>query len=267
MTFNFSTFLFQIVNFLVLLYILRRFVYVPLYRVMDARRAAIASAQEQAQRALEEASALRAQVQQERDAIQHERALMLEESRSAIASERERAASAARESTEQQRAAFERELAEAQRRAVDEVSQELSSMAVGLVERLLQQIADVTLHEQLCRRLAEVVECDSPSDRPRWQTLAPDDEPMLDAARRVDPAVLERLGAALRPQGERPIAVVVRVDPGLIAGARLRHGGRVWDASLAGLLQTMRNGPREDSPFGIPDISGATKPAAPPGQR
>src|SRR5581483_11699946 len=116
MSFSLPTFLFQLVNFLVLLYILRRFVYAPLYRMIDERRAAIARATEQAQEAEREAQAVRAEVLKERDAIERERARMIEEARAAMVEERQRAEAASAEEGAREQARLERELAEMRQR-------------------------------------------------------------------------------------------------------------------------------------------------------
>jgi F-type H+-transporting ATPase subunit b len=265
-SFSLSTFLFQVANFLVLLFILRRFVYVPLYRMIDARRAAIASAQEQAERAREEATVLQAQAQTERDAIERERALMIEDARKAIAAERERAEAAALESADAQRVALERDLADARRRATEELGEELSTMAIGVVERLLRQIADVTLHEQLCRHLAEALESGTKQDRPGWSVLHGREEPVLEAAKAVEPAMLQRLAEAVDAHIGRSAQIVVRIDPGLLAGARLRLGGRIWDSSLAGWLTAIRNEPGEDIALGIPTTGTPPEPPRTSGQ-
>ncbi len=63
MTFNVWTFLFEIVNFVVLAYILHRILYRPLRAAIDQRRAVLAKTQSDAEAARAQAVAMQEQLQ------------------------------------------------------------------------------------------------------------------------------------------------------------------------------------------------------------
>jgi F-type H+-transporting ATPase subunit b len=240
MAFSWSTFLFQVVNFLVLLYILRRFVYIPLFRMIDERRAAIAGAQEATEEARTEAEATRQQLAEERDAIAQERLRMIEEAQTAIAAERARAAEEAGAGAEQRRVELTRELEEMRRRAESDMMDDLLLMAVSVVERLLHQIADVSLHEQLCRHLVDTLHNPSTTRQSAGPLSASAGTGTLEVAQDVDDAMVDRITDALGAQAGHKVPVTVVANPQLIAGVRLQAGGYLWDSSLAGLLDHAR---------------------------
>jgi F-type H+-transporting ATPase subunit delta len=63
----------------------------------------------------------------------------------------------------------------------------------------------------------------------------------IEAAREPDPATLGRIAEAWRKSsGSRRVAASVRVEPGLIAGYRLRAGSIRIDYSIAGRLERLR---------------------------
>jgi F-type H+-transporting ATPase subunit b len=240
MAFSWSTFLFQVVNFLVLLYILRRFVYIPLFRMIDERRATIARAQEATEEARAEAETMRQQLADERDAIEQERLSMIEQAQAAIAAERVRAAEEARAIAEQRRVELTRELEEIRRRAESEMVDDLLLMAVSVVERLLHQIGDVSLHEQLCRHLVETLRDLSTTRQSAGPLSASLGTATLEVAQDVDDAIVDRIIDALEAQTGHKVPVTVVANPQLIAGVRLQAGGYLWDSSLAGLLDHAR---------------------------
>ncbi len=99
MIFNVWTFLFEVVNFLVLVYVLQRLFYRPLHEAIDRRREANAKAQADAQKAGQEAAALKQQLNTRLAALDQERQELIraareqtEADRKATIAEAERAA-------------------------------------------------------------------------------------------------------------------------------------------------------------------------------
>ena len=156
MTFNVWTFLFEVVNFLVLVYVLHRLLYRPLREAIDRRREANAKAQAEAEKARQEAD--RAPAATERSSWRTWSSSA--RSRSARPASRPRpsgkrrgrgragaCSGAARKSTQQ----LERERAE----ALQALRAELVQSAVELAERFLREASDSTLQQQLAGRLVE----------------------------------------------------------------------------------------------------------------
>jgi F-type H+-transporting ATPase subunit b len=262
MFFNPWTFLFEVLNFLVLVIILKRLVYDPLHRAIDARRAAIAREEAAAEEAHQQALTMQQQLVAELAAIERQRERMLQQAHETIAEERARAQAAFAEDTARQRAATERDLADLRQRAVAELREDLVKMSVEVVERLLREIADTTLHQQLCHHLVAELQDDAGGASPPALTGPADGASVvIEAGQEIDSATLDQLTTAVSARLGRAISPQVQSNPGLIAGARLQIGGQVWDASLAGLLDESKAALRKEV------RNGATRDPAPRGGR
>ncbi len=88
MTFNIWTFLFEIVNFVVLAYILHRVLYRPLRAAIERRRAAIAQAQADAEKARDEALAMQKQLESQLADTERQRHEALQKTRELAEAER-----------------------------------------------------------------------------------------------------------------------------------------------------------------------------------
>jgi F-type H+-transporting ATPase subunit b len=237
MIFNVWTFLFEVLNFLVLVYVLRRLLYRPLHEAIDQRREANARAEADADRARQEATALQRQLNAEMAAQDQQRQELIraareqvEADRKMIMAEAERAAQGRREEVEQQLA---RERAE----ALQALHAELVQSALALAERFLHEASNSTLHRQLAGRLIEELQ-QMPEDeiqRLRGE-LEADETALVETAAELNGEILQNLDGALKSLVGRPVSLSVQTRPELLGGLRLRLGGHVWDASLTGRL-------------------------------
>jgi F-type H+-transporting ATPase subunit b len=241
MTLNLWTFLFEIVNFVVLAYVLYRLLYRPLQQAIDERRQANLQAQSDAAQARAQAADLQKQVQQQLTEIEEKRQQAIQQARDQADTERKKllqeAEERARRRLEESRQTLERTRAE----ALHGLRAEVIKQAVDLAERFLQQSADVTLNRQLAQRLIENLQAlpakECTEVRQQWQ---PRDGAVLETAAELDPPLLQQLTSTVTTLlGQKP-ALAVQTRAPLLGGVRLRIGGHVWDASLAGSLEAAR---------------------------
>jgi F-type H+-transporting ATPase subunit b len=235
MTFNWWTFLFQAINFVVLAYILHRLLYRPLREAIDKRQTANAQAQEVAEKTRQEAETLRQQLQeqlagaeQQRQELIHQARAQAEVERTKVLAEAERKV---RQSQDEVRQALEREREEALR----SLRQEVISQALTLTRRLLAEASDRTLHQQLVLRLVQTLEQLPAAEREQLRANG-QTSPVLESAQDLDPGTLEQLARTVTALTGQPATLVVQPRPELLGGIRLRIAGRVWDSSLAGPL-------------------------------
>jgi F-type H+-transporting ATPase subunit b len=244
MHFNLWTFLFEAINFVVLAYVLRWLLYRPLRQAIDRRREADAKARADAEKARTEAEELHgqlavrlAQATAESQAMVHKAREQAEAERRTVLSDAEQAVQRRREEVRQ---ALDREREE----ALQALHGEVVGQAVELTRRLLQEAADRTLDRQLAGRLIETLR-DIPDGereelRRQWR---PADGAVLETAAELDGATLDKVHEAVTAVVGQAAAPVVTTNPDLLGGVRLRMGGHVWDASLAGQLpRPGRNG-------------------------
>jgi F-type H+-transporting ATPase subunit b len=238
MTFNIWTFLFEVVNFLVLAYILHRLLYRPLRDAVERRRQAHEQAQADAVENRQKADALLQQLKTQLAQVDRDRQETMRQAHEQALAERKKlldeASAAVQSRQEAARTALVREREESLRAMHDEIV----NQAVELSRRLLHEAADSTLEEQLANHLAETLEhlpeADRQAVRRDWN---PQSRAVLEAAREIDGQALERLSTAVASIVGQPTAVPVALRTSLIAGLRLRLGGCVWDASVDGQLK------------------------------
>lgn len=240
MDLNWSTFVFEIVNFLILVWILHRFLYKPVLAVIARRRESIDKTLADAQSRFDEALALQAQYenrltdweqekQAARDALQREieteKTRLLQELDKTLAREREKA-----------RAADERRLRDAARR---DQAQALEQGA-RFTTRLLERIADAALEARLIDLVLEDL-----------TTLPEQALATLRAAYRDHP-VTARIASAYELAADRrealqgalsalvddtDLACEFNREPELAAGLRITIGAWVMHANLRDELQ------------------------------
>lgn len=248
MNFNLWTFLFEVLNFVVLAAVLYRLLYRPLHEAIDRRREAVARAQAEADKAREQAVTLQQHLQAQLAEVEQQREAALRESRERAEEERKKMFAEAeiemRNRREQERQALKREREETWRT----LRGEMTSMAVEVVQRLLRESCDSTLNNQLALHLIEELR-QLPAEkrqmiRDQWQ---PVDAAMLETAHELDETTLQRITETAGELLGQPLTLATANKPDLLGGVRLRLGGHIWDASLAAQLETSAHASEEEN--------------------
>ena len=256
MTFNVWTFLFQVINFLVLVYILRRLLYRPLREAIDRRREANAKAQADAEAARREAAALQESLDRQLAEVDGKREAVLREARERAEAERQATAAEAEAAIRRRREEVDRQLARERDEALRSLRAELVHSAVEMAGRLLSEAADSTLQRQLAARLVEELRRVSEDQRRRFREEWDDGEAaVVETAAELNGEVLRDLGGrdripgraaarglgagAARPPGRRAAAdrraCVGRLDGRTARGARGAAGG--GDRAMSTLVE------------------------------
>ena len=246
MQLDWTTFLLQIVNFVVLVWLLKRFLYRPVMDVITRRREGIEKALADAREAEAHAESLRQDYERKlaeqdqahatemsrlTDEVAAERTRRLALLETEIGSERERHAALA-----------EKQAAEAGRRAGDAARES----ALAFVSQLLARLSG----PELDRRLLDMLIQDLPTLPPeqlaalREAAAAPDTVLELSFVRPLDAADQSRLEHALGTALGQEIPIAVTRDETLEAGIRIGIGPWLLAANLADELAFFRSGAR-----------------------
>ena len=234
MELNWSTFVLEIINFLILVWILKRFFYQPVLDVIARRRAGIEKTRADAQQLQDEAQALRSQYEnrlagwdRERRAarerlakdIEAERAKRLQTLSSELAQERERSAIVEQRRLEN----LQRQLEQTALTQGAQFAARLCSLAAGppLQEKLLD-----LLQQQLDTLPAARLE-----DLRSGAGAAPDGI-RVTSAFTLDTAARERLEQALGASLGAQLPFQYQEDPELLAGVRITVGAWVLHANV-----------------------------------
>lgn len=239
MTFDWTTFLLEIGNFLVLLWLLKRFLYAPVQDVVRRRQSHIAQALTEAQAVRADAEALQARLaaqladwerQQEtaraalHDDIATERARLMAQVQTTLEHERDRA----RVLEERHHAAF---TAGLEHQAI--------TVGAAFVSRLLQRFASPTLEARVIAMALEDLEAlDAERRSALRRTLSEATDVSVMSAFPLDDAAHLSLERALSCLAGTPIRPRWTTDPALLAGVRITAGPWVLAANLRDELRS-----------------------------
>ena len=226
----------QVVNFLVLVYLLKRFLYRPVLDAMDRRQREVADRLQQAERRQQAAEEERRGYAERRQALEQERDDLLAEARESARELREQLEDEAREAVEARRRHWTEALEHEQRQFLERLRREAALAITDTAGRVLRDLAERSLEDQvlagLDRRLAEA----EPGD---LRALADGDRVTVRTAFQLDGRQQDALEAMLRRRLGAAPSLEVQADPSLGFGVELEAGGRRLGWHLAGYLETL----------------------------
>jgi len=241
MHFDWSTFALQTVNFVILVWLLQRFLYKPVLRLVDARSAEIDKQYAEARTAEAEATAKAAAIEAERAGIARERAAALAE----VAAEAEEHAAARRGQAEQDASALltgaRKTLAEERAHVLTEARRAALDLGAEIAGRLLAEVPMKYRAEAWIERIEHHLGALSAAERDALAAQLPDGVPLkIVTASALSAETADVWRSRLqRALGER-IAVDYGVDPGLVAGAELHFPDAILRFSWQSAIDAMR---------------------------
>ena len=238
MHFDWSTFALQTVNFAILVWLLHRFLYRPVLRLLDARRSEIDKQYAEAQMAEANAKAELAAIEAERGSIAAERAAVLEQaSAQAAEASRSRCAQAERNAAELLDAAR-KTLAAERVVALSEAKRVALDLGANIAGRLLDQVPMKLRSEVWLARIEEHLAALPPTEREALtQQLVDGAQLTVITASALSAEAAETWCTRLhRTLGDR-IPINFGTDPHLVAGAELHFPSAVlrfsWQSALS----------------------------------
>ncbi len=241
MALDWSTLVFQTVNFAVLVWLLHRFLYRPILKIIDARKAEVQLQIDRVKASENEANARLADLEKERANIALERdgalksaATRAEESAQARRIQVEQEAKAIVDSAhDAARAERERLLAEARRLALD--------LAIDFAHRLVAEMPAALCADAWIERIDQHLQSVPKSELEALAAQLTEGKSLV----LVTPAPIPQLSVSKwRARLEQTIGTTApmsfEVDPDLIAGAELHFPAAVLDFSGRGALATLR---------------------------
>ncbi len=235
----------QIANFLVLVWLLKRFLYRPILDGIDARERQIAERMEEAGRIRRQAEATEAEHKAEIARLKAGREGVIEEARKEAEQERDALLAAARERLQREQAAREELRAEEARRFAADLEFTGVSALVALLRKALHDLAGETLEHRIVARALERLpgmasELADAAGESR-EAIVTTCDPLPD---HLQTQLARQINAALPD-----IAVRFRTDPDQSPGLGLRVGGAQlgWSADsyvsgLRAMLADARDG-------------------------
>ena len=228
----------QIINFIILFLVLRKWVFGPILGVLEKRRETIAQGLEDARVAAEERANAEAEAQK------------------IIAEAQTKASQIVREATERAesveadiKAAAEKDAAGAREAALAEIEQDRDRMLAdlrGQVAALSMAAAQKLVGEALDEQRQKALIAEFFSGISSGEVVVLDDVALSGASAEVTSALplsadeQESVKQNILEKGGSPATVTFRVDPSILGGLVIRVGDKVVDGSVAGQLEGLR---------------------------
>lgn len=149
MQLDWFTFLAQIVNFLILVYLLQRFLYGHIVKIADEREEQIASRFAEAETQAEEAQAEAAAYRQKRQEFEQERDKMITQVHQQAEARRHELMDVARQEVEEQKSKWYHALAREKQAFLQALQQQAGRQVYAVARRALADLADAELEQQV----------------------------------------------------------------------------------------------------------------------
>jgi F-type H+-transporting ATPase subunit b len=223
----------QIINFLILVYLLKRFLYGPIVRAMNEREERIRAEIKDAERAKAEAKARAADLERERRELERDREELMDRARKEVFAWKDEALERTRSEVEHARQAWKEGLSIEQERTRQRVRRTIADNVLAVSRKVLADLASGSLEraavEQFLERLGKGMPGERlPGSRPSEVVaeLGFDGEEQRERVR----SVLGELFGGGR-------AIRVDVNPELGFGIRVVAGDQKWEWNLSRYLQ------------------------------
>jgi F-type H+-transporting ATPase subunit b len=239
MKFDIWTFLFQVINFIVLLFILKRLLYKPIKEIMEKRKGIIEKTIQEANEAKKEALELKGRYQEELNKLKEVKIQAIEKMRGEVEVERkELIAKAGKEADEiigKERAIFDTEKRRLEAELKDRAIETVSVLALNL----LRDISDEELHKSIWMKLFKEIGGIA-SDIENMKVKGDKITISLITSHPIEDAELRKFQETMESQISRKITINTIIDNTLVAGVRIKAYDKVYDFSLSGQIDALK---------------------------
>jgi F-type H+-transporting ATPase subunit b len=224
----------QVLNFLILVWLLKRFLYKPILNAVNTREARIKKERADADKIKTEAEAARDEFQKKNDAFAKQHAALLQKAKDEVAAERQRlmteATDAADALTAKRAKALQAEASALDKSVADRARDEVFAIA----RKTLKDLADVSLEDRMCDAFVDRIK-------------ALDNQPGSALSKAIqatsDPILLRSvfdLSKAQHAAIQSALHKIFETDPALIGGIELTVGGQKLAWSISDYLSSLK---------------------------
>lgn len=251
----------QALNFLILVWLLKRFLYKPILNALDAREDRIASELADADAKRAEAEKQRNEFQQRNEKFDQQRDELLSQAKDEVKAERQRLLEEARQAAEDLRAKREDALKREQQNLHDEISRRTQEEVFAIAGKALKDLAGIGLEERISEVFAHRLRSlDGESKKGLAKALETSSEPaIVRSAFELPPEQMAAIQQALNETFSDEFPIRFETSPAVISGVEISVNGRkvAWsiadylaslDRSIAELLKEQSNPKAKDRP-------------------
>lgn len=238
---NWFTVVAQIVNFLILVWLLRRFLYKPVLNAIEKREKRIADELAEADRTKIEAEKERNEFQKKNSEIETRRNSLLEKATSDAEKEKQRLLEEARTKYEELRSRLEKTLQEEQAQIATEVKNNTQQEVFAIARKVLGDLASRSLEEQITGVFLQKITGLNEQERRDFNSaVKPETGPLLlKSAFELDQGQQEAVRKTLVETLQKDVQLNFQNSPNIISGIELSANGYKLSWSIADYLDTI----------------------------
>lgn len=224
----------QIVNFLVLVWLLQRFLYKPITAAMRRREDRIAARLAEAKAAREAADENARRLERQRAELDADREEILAGARAEAEELRARLEAEIRDEMDEKRKTWHEHLVEERAEIVASLRRQAAHQVLRITERVLADYADSDLAERVVATFAARLKALDPETRGKLSEAARQDGAavLVETGAGIDTAARRKVTRAIHDSLDTDVEVDYREDAGMVLGLRLTIGDQTveWSA-------------------------------------
>lgn len=233
----------QIVNFLVLVWLLQRFLYAPISKAMTRREERIEERLADARNSRTEAEAEAARFREMQDDLERRKEALMEQARQEVAEMRQNLLDALREDIDEERVAWHRKLEEERAQFSDNFRKLAARNVIGTVRGILSDFADADLAAQVADEFAGRLDKLTDDDVQKLKAAAArsDGGAVVESGVELPPPARSRITRAVHEKLTTDVELEYLTSEDLVLGIRLILGEQTVEWSARRHLDTLED--------------------------
>jgi len=231
----------QAVNFLVLVWLMKRYLYQPILKALDAREKRIAAELADADKKEAEATAERKAFKRKNDEFDRQRAAMLNKVTEEASAERQRLLDAARKDAEVLRAKLQESLGSEFRNLHEELARRTQAEVFAIVRKALSDLAGENLEERIADVFVQRIKELNSEEKGKLATIfkSPYQTVQVRSAYELGAAQRTAIESAIKEMLAATAPVHFEVVPNLVSGIELVIQGQKVAWSISDYLTSL----------------------------
>ena len=237
----------QVLNFIVLVGLMKHFLYKPVLDAIDAREKRIASQLADADKKKAAALSERDELKQKNEAFDQQRAALLEKATAEANGERQKLLEAARKAADALTASHQQKMASDAKELGQALRQRTQDEVFGVARQALTDLATASLEASACELFIARLQMlkGSPLDYMTEALKASKDGALVRTAFELPAAQRTALNKAVNDAFAMKVTLHYKVAPALVSGIELSAHGQKFAWSIAGYLASLESGVAE----------------------
>lgn len=238
MTIDWFTFSAQIVNFLILIWLMKKFLYGPVVKAMDEREARIAAQLEDAEQAERAARTRESEYQTQLNELAESRSHVLAEAHQDADAWKKEQMQQAKQEVETSRKLWEQSFARSRQALLQEIRQNITHHVTEVSRHVLAQLADEELQSLMVRRFVALLQQNTGTE---LDLHAGSHHIVLASSHLLPQGERDQILEALAPFDVNSTNVRFQQNPDLICGIELRSADRKLAWNVRDLVDDLQS--------------------------